>query len=331
MKFLIVDKEPPNDYGRIGLRCKSALQQLGHETQNFCYRKFYFHKFNITRRIIDYWLLNEVKRTKPEVLLVLKGESLLQGTIKKISNLGIKTVNWCNDEPFGQIMKSNKIFNISEYDYFFLYDKLYVKKISKINKNTYQLPPGADPFEIYKEEIPLEKRQYKYDVSVLGSRYESRERILPQITNFNLAIAGPSWKKTIPKLRPFVVNSTWFSIRDLVRFFNESKINLNIYYYHYKNPDILEPRNSIPQHRTFEIPASNSFQICEKLRDIDDYFEPDKEIVFYKNVKDLRDKISYYLENEKERLKITKTGHKRVKKEHTYVHRMHTLINTIDD
>jgi len=330
MKILIVDKEGMRDFGRVGHRCKVALDSLGHDTSNFCYRKYYFHKFALGRWIISNRLVNLVKKTKPDIMLVLKGESLTPGTIEIISKMGVKTANWCNDEPFGEIGPFNKITNVSEYDFFFVFDTIYLPRLRKMNKNSYQLPPGADPFEIYKEEIPLEKRSYPYDVSIAGSRYEVRERLLSQLTNFKLAIAGPNWKKTIKELRPFVVHNKYLSIRELVLFFNQSKINLNNYYYHLKNPNIIEPHNSIPQSRTFEIPASRSFQICENLRDIDKYFIPDKEIVLYSSTEELKKKIQYYLDNPEERKKILEAGYARVVKEHTYVHRMKKMLEIIN-
>jgi len=330
MKILIVSKESQTNYGRMGYRYGKALEKLGHNVEHFCYRLFYLNKSFLTRNLVDLLLVNKVKEIKPDILFVFKGETLLKGTIKKISKMGIVTVNWANDEPFGELWKSNKIKNIDEYDFFFVFDKIFINKLKKINENIFQLPPGADPFEIYKEEIPLKERKYKYDLSLLGTRYEVREKLLKQLKQFNPAIAGPSWNKTIKELKPFVKKSKYFSIRDLVRFFNQSKINLNIYYYHTQNSNVVEPHNRIPQSRTFELPASKSFQICENLRDIPTYFEPDKEIVLYDNIDDLKKKISYYLENPSERIKIVEAAYRRIVKEHTLVHRMKTMIEIIE-
>jgi len=330
MRILIVDKEPNLEFGRMGHRYRLALESLGHTVKNFCYRKYKFNKSPPTKRIIDYLLIQKVKSFHPDILLVFKGESLSSGTIKKISNIGVKTANWANDEPFGELLKSNKINNVKEYDYFFVFDEIFINRLKEENESVFQLPPSADPFKVYKESIPLAKRKYLYDVSLVGSKYKNREILLKQLKSFNLAIAGPSWKNTLPELKPFVKNSKYLSIRQMVRFFNLSKIVLNNYYYHVENPNVTEPHNSIPQSRTFELPASKSFQICENVRGLSDYFELGKEIVVYNDIEDLKEKISYYLKNPSERIKIIEAGYERVVKEHTPVHRMRTMLKIMN-
>ena len=102
--------------------------------------------------------------------------------------------------------------------------------------------------------------------------------------------------------------------------FNTSKINLNIHYPHSRESVNL---------RTFDVLATKSFLLCDYFEELPNLFEIDKEIVCYKDVKELRKKIEYYLENEDERNKIIEAGYKRVLKEHTFYHRMKAILDTI--
>ena len=55
---------------------------------------------------------------------------------------------------------------------------------------------------------------------------------------------------------------------------------------------------------------------------ISDYFVPGKEIVTYKNIPELLERIQYYLAHETEREAIREMGHKRSLREHTYQMRL---------
>ena len=67
--------------------------------------------------------------------------------------------------------------------------------------------------------------------------------------------------------------------------------------------------------------------------EIFDYFEDEKEIVTFdpENSKDLREKILYYLENEKEREAIAHNGYVRTMKENTWKNRMLKLFTFINN
>ena len=104
----------------------------------------------------------------------------------------------------------------------------------------------------------------------------------------------------------------------MCRELNLSKINLNIHAHH-----SFEGVNL----RTFEIPATNSFMLCDYFKEIPNLFKLGKEIVCYHDVEGLKELIDYYLDedNKEERDKITKRGQERVLKEHTIKQRMERI------
>ena len=54
-----------------------------------------------------------------------------------------------------------------------------------------------------------------------------------------------------------------------------------------------------------------------------------KEMVYYENVEDLKEKLDYYIDNKEERHKISLAGHKKVVKEHTDYHRIKKMLRLI--
>ena len=89
-----------------------------------------------------------------------------------------------------------------------------------------------------------------------------------------------------------------------------------------------EAITSLPS-RIFETAGCGVFQLTEYSDILAQHFEIGKEIVCFKNNKELRDLIKYYLKNEREREEIAGNSQIRAYKEHTYKHRMQTLLNML--
>lgn len=318
MKVLIFGINDGN-FPSFSYQCKEAFRELGHEVRVISFRNFKLHKTKFTNYFLNKWLFYVAENYNPDLLLVNKGVNILPKIIEKLSNGGIKTVNWTLDDPFGKINKENKIQNIQEYDFFFVFDPYYLKELKEINSNSYYLPCAADPKNVHKEIIPLEKRNYQYGVSFIGSHEPHREKLLKQLSNYNLRISGYRWKKIKSSLRKRVDKKIYLGY-EMCKQMNLSKINLNIHALH-----SFEGVNL----RTFEVPATKSFILCDYFKEIPNLFRIGKEIVCYHNVKELKELIDYYKDNEEERNKIIKKGYERVLKEHTIKHRMEKIIEIV--
>lgn len=81
--------------------------------------------------------------------------------------------------------------------------------------------------------------------------------------------------------------------------------------------------------RLYEATGMGALLLTDEKKNINDIFEAGKEVVTYKNSKDLIDKIKYYLTHEKERQKIATTGQKRTLKDHSYRKRIKELVSII--
>ncbi len=303
----------------LGYQIESAFKQLGHQTRAFDYRAYKLQHLPLTNTLLNSLMVKHANSWKPDLVVVNKGESILPGTIDKIRKHGARAVNWNPDEPFGILQAFNKIKNIAEYDAFFTYDTQYLEGLKEINPKSYHLPAGADPFYAHKEQIPLDERKYPAELCMIGTAYPNRIKLLEKYKEHSMRIAGPGWSKS-----PIDMGKQSLSYVDnieMVKLFNESKIVLNPY---------GASKNFIcPNPRTFEIPASRSFELTDMPREVKDYFAPKKEIVVYKDEKEFGELVDYYLENDEEREKIANAGYKRVLKEHTMKHRVEKMLEII--
>lgn len=83
--------------------------------------------------------------------------------------------------------------------------------------------------------------------------------------------------------------------------------------------------------RLFEATGVGTCLITDNADSLSDIFIPDKEIITYNSVKECKEKIKYFLENDDERKKIAVAGHTRTLKEHTIKNRCATVDSVIQE
>jgi spore maturation protein CgeB len=81
--------------------------------------------------------------------------------------------------------------------------------------------------------------------------------------------------------------------------------------------------------RNFEVPGCGGFLLTGWADNLQDYYQPDREIVSFDNTDDLVAKIQYYLEHEDERAAIAQAGYERTLRQHTYAHRFTEIFKQI--
>ncbi len=81
--------------------------------------------------------------------------------------------------------------------------------------------------------------------------------------------------------------------------------------------------------RDFEAPMSGAFYMVEYQNELAEFFEPDKEIVCYRDKRDLAEKIKYYLKHDKERERIRAAGYQRAVADHTWQQRFQNVFKAI--
>ena len=101
--------------------------------------------------------------------------------------------------------------------------------------------------------------------------------------------------------------------------FKNSKINLNI--------TLRSIRSGMPL-RAWDILGAGGFLLSNYQEDFFDFFVPGEDFDFFDGTEDLLTKIEYYLSHEKERKDIAENGFCKVAKQHTYLHRVRTMLET---
>jgi spore maturation protein CgeB len=81
--------------------------------------------------------------------------------------------------------------------------------------------------------------------------------------------------------------------------------------------------------RNFEVPGCGGFLMTGLADDLERYYEIDTEITCFMDMRDLVDKIRYFLNHPEEREAIAEVGYLRTLREHTYEHRFDEIFRRI--
>ncbi len=107
---------------------------------------------------------------------------------------------------------------------------------------------------------------------------------------------------------------------DMSQVFAHSKINLNM-----TSPNI---ESGIPL-RVWDILSAGGFLLTDYRPEYDGLLENGRELVIYENLRDLKQKVAYYLTHEEERLQIAQNGYKRILQKHNYTERIQDILAQI--
>ena len=202
-------------------------------------------------------------------------------------------------------------------------------------QNVHVLPLSAGNINTYQKIVKKYNKRGKYDIVFIGrldGEYNDYRLIILDFLISNgvdINIWTRHNSEEFVHKYPLVKNQISGSAygTDMYRIYAQSKIVLNMH-----NPTVwsgssLSTAQSGGNMRLFEVPVTKTLQIADKCPR--DWFKDGDEIVLFKDNKDLLDKVSYYLHNDKERLRIAHNGYKRLLKEHTYEHRMKKFLNIV--
>lgn len=301
-----------------------TLKEMGHDVKifNFGVSGIYQRLLKkISRRGFFMQMnsrLKEITKTyRPDIFITIFGFDHDRETIEYIMGKGILTICWWLNDPF-QFHRS--IRQADFYNCYFTNAKGSVSLYKKEGiKNIFFLPLCCYP-QVHKKIENIEK---KYDISFAGDWHPVREEILNSLSaDFNVAIFGP-WGDKIKKgsmLKRNIVKNGGFTPSEMVKIFNQSKIVLNIHTWFGKWNCGINPR-------LFEANGCSAFQICDWKEEIPELYEVDREIVVYKTLDKLKEKIVFFLENADKRLEISNSAYLRTHRQHTYEARLKEMFS----
>jgi len=300
----------------------------------------------VGKREMNKQLLQTVREEKPDLCFFsLFGDEIKKEIIKKITKENNSlTFNWFTDDHF-------RFYNFSRYyapcfHWVSTTDSQTMEKYYKIGyRNVIKTQWACNHFSYKPFDLPK-----IYDITFVGQPHGNRREVIEKIRKAGINIK--CWGKGWPDGR--------VSQNEMLRIFSQSKINLNLTkssgninfrtlasiflkreldsslkpispkYWFGNFQSILAKKREQIKGRNFEIPGCGGFLLTSDADNLGDYYEDGKEIVIYKDINDMIDKIKYYLEHNKEREAIAKAGYERTLQEHTYEKRFNNIFTELN-
>lgn len=320
--------------------CTSALKNLGHQVATAECDKFadgFFSLKDMTgnpenANALSQLFMNMMGETvaaraadfQPDLILALAQAPLTPQAIERLKILKAPVAFWFV-EDFRTLPYWKEI--ASSYDFFFTIQQseIFDQLQSEGAKNSYYLPQGCFPDVHRPMDLTQDERKiYDADLSFMGAAYYNRRQTFPQLLEHDFKIWGTDWDLNSPIGQRVQNENRRISSEESVKIYNGAKIHLNLHSSTYHEG--VNSEGDFVNPRTFEIAACGGFQLVDERSELNDLLKEGEEIVTFKNVQDLKEKISYYLGQEEERKLIARKGRERVLEEHTLEHRMTEML-----
>ena len=292
-------------YHRSGVSLASALTSLGCELRPCEERRRGWN--SIFRRSLADRLAARLRRQPADVVLVFKGAHVDPAVVADLRRrFGGRWVNWFPDDPHDHESSTRLA---PAYDCFFTHDSASLGRLRAAGGRPHYLAFGCDP-EFLR---PAEDGPRAVPLVFVGSRDPVRERVVHALDDLGLATWGPGWS-TGPVYG-----------RDLVRVLATATVGLNIHQQFGAGGETGRYGTGANM-RVFELAAVGTPQLSDAKADIARHFTPDREIVLYRTVEELRARARELLADEPARRSLAAAARVRALREHTWRHRLEELL-----
>jgi spore maturation protein CgeB len=250
--------------------------------------------------------LHQLLSQKADLLLVCKGDWI---SPRLIQSVPIPKTLWYAEyvgrghDPLDYATAKNRrvlAYNGSVFDYVFSHDQSSLGVYRKLGCRRVGWLPTAAVYPRVHSKLDVPK---EHDVVFVGTQTPRRARILLELSKY--------FQVHMPQV--------WDAV-ELNELLNRSRIVLNIH-----ASEVLNTET-----RLCEALGAGAFLLSEEIS-CPDMFEDGQHLVYWRQgqVDELMTKIDYYLNHEKEREKIARSGHAYALEHHTLEKRIDTLLSTV--
>ncbi len=326
----------------VGEYCVRALRDLGHLVERFDAPGFHgaftaLRGLNVTTdrlehlesgflQVVSQAILAQVETFEPDLVLALAQAPMSRRLLQRLSREGVATAMW--------FVEDYKVFTYWRafaplYDVFAVIQKEpFLSELTRAGQpHALYLPMAALPeFHAPLSLSPAEQRKYGADISFLGAGYPNRRVAFRLLAHRNFKIWGTEWEDEPLLARNLQNGGARIAPEECVKIYNATRINLNLH-------SSVQCRDLVPggdfvNPRTFELASIGAFQLVDRRTLMPELFAEDA-LATFSDVPDLLEKIDYFMDRPEERAAYAARARTRAVEEHTYQHRMRTLVDFV--
>lgn len=326
----------------FALHISETLKKLGHNVSHFeplytskTFKNKIWHRVNQVRNVIytstdsipsirakriqKLWSI--AKQSKLDLVLVCH-DFLWPNEVTELKRItGAIITMWF---PDALVNFGKGFFMNAPYHGLFFKDPYIVKVLNGVLKSpVYYMPECFNPDTQFLPDGELPGDEYRCDITTAGNSHSWRVAFFNHLEKYDVKLWGapaPLWmpKNKISKMHQgrSVLN------QDKARAFLGAKIVINNL--HYSEIWGLNVR-------TFEAAGIGAFQMVDWRPGLSQLFIDGKEIISFRNIDDMLNKVEFWLNNPEGRSEIAANGKKRAIAEHTYKHRLNLILDTLSN
>ena len=252
-------------------------------------------------------IINKINENTYDLIWFEKPIFIFEETLRIINKMGIKSVSYNPDNPFGARDDGCwglYLKNIKHYTHHIISRRSNYKNLKNMDaKDVIYIPLCSEKRLHFKEE----NINKELDITFIGTPYDNRFEFIDQLSRdlkTTIHIFSAEWrnlKKKLGSRSNVIINNAVYNskYRSVI---NKSKIMLG--FITQSNQDDLSFRN-------FEITACGSFLLSQRSSLQERIFRENVEAIYFDDIHDCISKVDYFLANSEERENIASAGHKR--------------------
>ena len=323
----------------IGRYCGNALRELGHVVEYFEAPDFFgaFSALKTLRvgadrldylensflQVVSQAVLAKVETFAPDLVLAMAQAPLSRQALKRLRRDKVPTAMWFVEDR--EVFPYWRAF-APLYDVFAVIQKGdFAQQLAALGQpNSIYLPLAADPGVHRPLDLSVvERRKYGSELSFVGAGYPNRRLAFRQLAGHDLRIWGNDWDGETA-LAPYLQRAgARIETDEVVRIFNATTINVNLH--SSVRPGALVGDGDFVNPRTFELAACGAFQMVDRRELLPELFA-EGELALFSDMDELLRGVEFFRAHPEARAEVAAKGRARVLAEHTYAHRMRTLL-----
>jgi spore maturation protein CgeB len=260
-----------------------------------------------------------LREANPAVVLVLEGVQLPSELVAELKQVNRAVwINWFCDE---RRTRASVAALAAAYDVVFVAGSSVAESEESVGLPPLRyLPPGCDP-SVHR---PMRSRdQFRANVVFAGTATPHREGLLSELVEFGLAVWGPGWRRT--RLRDYC-RGELLEHGDYIRAYAGASVAVNVQCS--GESGAADPGCN---RRLFELAAIGVPQVVEDRPDIHRHFREGSEILVARSVTDFKGLLAEALQDRAWSEQVAVSARQRALKEHTYMHRLATMLREVGE
>jgi spore maturation protein CgeB len=314
----------PMNYGWYGLYRQYSLQRLGHTVFPIDIMEYEKHGNPWMARIryrlqigsvvtqMNADVLRLAKEHAVDVVWFDKPLFIRAETLRKLRAMGIATVDYMIDNPFGPRRDPGfrlYVRTIPEYDLHVQQRDVSVTAyLERDARRVVKVQTAFEPSVHFPPPAGWSDKDRTREVSFIGTPYDERPQFLTDLWRkygLPVVISGPRiWRRKLDTAALATLYPEADELYDAAYREGVWRSKINLSFLTHGNQDEYA-------HKSFEIAACGGFLLAERSAGHIERFREDEEAVFFSDIEECAEKIRRYLNNEPARARIAAAGQRR--------------------